>query len=174
MKPLALGTLVFTLVAGAPDGTHAQSHIVVEPPATPPTTRPSRLPVSPPTQTSPPRRTYEDDQREELAWDARRSRNVLIGTSAATAVGAALVFPAEANQCNSLEVAEATGIRCTPGGKAMLVFGYPLLFGGIIGMLTSGIMFGVWKVRLRRFDARAAYQKSRAVRWDPAGSRFVF
>jgi hypothetical protein len=119
-------------------------------------------------------RTYEDDQREELAWDARRSRNVLIGTSAATALGAALVFPAEANQCTSAEVAENPGSRCTPGGKAMVGIGYPLLVGGIIGMLMSGIMFGVWKAKLRRFDDGAAYEKSRAVRWDPAGSRFVF
>ena len=162
MKPLALGMLVFTAVAGAPDGTYAQAPIIVEPPATPPA------------QASPPTTTYESPQREWLAWSARRSRNVLIGTSAATAVGAALVFPAEANQCSSAEVAESTRSRCTPGGTAMVAIGYPLLVGGIIGMMISGITFGVWKGRLRRLDDRAAYEKSRAVRWDPAGSRFVF
>jgi hypothetical protein len=61
-------------------------------------------------------------EREELAWTARKSRSLLIGMSAATAVGAALVFPAEANQCTSLEVAESAGVRrCTPGGTAMVV-----------------------------------------------------
>ena len=165
MKPLALGTLVLTLVAGAPVGTDAQSPIIVEPPATPPA-----QPLPPP----PAAPTYEEYRRAELAWYARRSRNVLIGTAAATAVGAALVFPAEANQCNSLEVAEATGVRCTPGGMAMVVFGYTLLVGGVVGMLTSGIMLGVWKGQLRRSGDRAAHEKSRAVRWDPAHARFVF
>jgi len=56
----------------------------------------------------------------------------------------------------------------------MVVIGYPLLLVGGISMLSSGIVFGVMKGKLRRFEQRAAAQKSRAVRWDPAGSRFVF
>lgn len=56
----------------------------------------------------------------------------------------------------------------------MVVIGYPLLLVGGISMLSSGIVFGVMKGKLRRFDHRAAARKSRAVRWDPAGSRFVF
>jgi len=175
MQPLALGALVFTLVAGAPDGTDAQTHIVVEPPATPPTTRPSRLPVARPAtlpaQTSPPLSEAEELERAELAWDAFRSRNIFIGSAVATAVGAALVFPAEATQCADEPMSLD---RCTPGGKAMVVIGYPLLLVGGIAMLASGIAFGVMKGKLRRFDQRAAGQKSRAVRWDPAGSRFVF
>lgn len=175
MKPLAVGAFVFTLVAGASDATHAQSHIVVEPPATPPTTRPTRLPVSPPAQTTPSIRTFEGNQREELAWAARRSRNFLIGMSATTAVGAALVFPAEVNQCISAEVAEIAGVRrCTPGGTAMLVFGYSALLIGIVGMLASGLAFGINRALLRRIENRAAHKKSRAFRWDPASSRFVF
>lgn len=162
MRPLALGTLVFMLVAVAPGRTDAQSRIIVDPPATPPA------------PTSPPIRTQVNYEREQLAWGARRSRNILIGTAAATVVGAALVFPAEANQCNSLEVAERTGVRCTPGGTAMVAFGYPLLIFGIMGTLASGIVFGVRKGQLRRFDDRADRKKSRAVRWDPLGSRFVF
>lgn len=163
---LALGTVVFGLMVGAPDGAdaqNAQSPIIVEPPATPPA-----QPI--------PSRTYEYYyRRQELAWRALRSRNALIATSAATAVGAALVFPAEANQCNSLEFAEMTGTdRCTPGGKAMVAIGYPLLVFGIIGVLGSGIAFGVAKGRLRKLDDRVASKKARAVRWDPARARFVF
>lgn len=175
MKLLALAALVFTLVAGAPGGAHAQSHIVVEPPATPPTTRPERLPVIPPTQTSPSVWTFEDEEREEIAWTVRKSRNYLIGMSAATALGAALVFPAEANQCVSLEVAESAGVRrCTPGGWAMVGIGYSALLIGGVGMLASGLAFGISRGQLRRFDNRAAHKKSRAVRWDPTSSRFVF
>jgi len=175
MKLLALATLVFTLVAGGAAGTQAQGQIVVEPPATPPTTRPERLPVIPPAQTTPSVWTVEDEEREELAWTARKSRNYLIGMSAATALGAALVFPAEANQCTSLEVAENAGVRrCTPGGWAMVGFGYSALIIGGVGMLASGIALGISKGQLRRYDNRAAHRKSRAVRRDRASSRFLF
>ena len=162
MKPLALGALVFARLVGAPEGAGAQAQIVLEPPATPPA------------QPPPPGMTHDELQRAELAWYARRSRNVLIGTSVATAVGAALVFPAEANQCTSPEVVEETEFRCTLGGIAMIAFGYPLLVGGILGMVSGAIMLGVSKSRLRRFDNRASRKTLRAVRWDPAGSRFVF
>ncbi|MDH3817402.1 MAG: hypothetical protein OES21_02240, partial [Myxococcales bacterium] len=157
MKSLALGALAFTLVAGAPGGTDAQAHIVVEPPATPPTARPARLPVARPAtlpaQTPPPLSPAEEVERAELAWVVFRSRNIFIGSTVATALGAALVFPAEANQCadepKSLD-------RCTPGGKAMVVIGYPLLLVGGISMLSSGIVFGVMKGKLRRLEQRAA------------------
>jgi len=56
----------------------------------------------------------------------------------------------------------------------MVIFGYPLLLIGGISMLASGIVFGVMKGKLRRFEQRAARRDGRALRWDPAGSRFVF
>ncbi len=52
--------------------------------------------------------------------------------------------------------------------------GSPLFSGGLIGVLITGIMFGVRKGKLRRLDDRIAYQKSRAIRWDPAGLCLVF
>jgi ABC-type microcin C transport system permease subunit YejE len=111
----------------------------------------------------------------QLSWTAFRSRNFFIGSSVATAVGAALVFPAEANQCNATDAeGEMTLNRCTSGGKAMVLFGYPLLVFGGISMLTTGIVFGVMKGKLRRFEQRVARRESRTLRWDPARSRFVF
>jgi hypothetical protein len=89
-------------------------------------------------------------------------------------LGTALVFPALANQCFTFNVQGATNIRCTSAGKAMLGIGWPLFMGGLMGVVITGIMFGVRKGKLRRLDDRIAYEKSRAVRWDPAGSRFVF
>jgi hypothetical protein len=73
-----------------------------------------------------------------------------------------------------LSEAEGGQIQCTRAGKAMLGIGYPLFLGGITGVLVSGIMYGVRKGKLRRLNDRMAYEKSRAVRWDPARSRFVF
>ena len=86
-----------------------------------------------------------------------------------------MVFPAEANQCNSTDPnGEMTLNRCTSGGKAMVVIGYPLLLVGGISMVASGIVFGAMKAKLRRFERRAARRESRALRWDPLRSRFVF
>lgn len=190
MKPLASGMLVFTLVAGAPHGTDAQGQVVVEPPPTepgqgkiilePPLTEPAPTSTPTPAPTPPlptyrPIRPYEEHHREELAWRAFKSRNVFIGSTVATAVGAALVFPAEANQCTSLEVAEMAGVRrCTPGGTAMIAFGYPLILIGGITMLAGAIAFGVTKSKLRRYDARTARKNSRTLRWDQTASQFVF
>lgn len=163
MKQLAIGALVFGLVAGALDGrATAQDEVVTEAPAAPSTQAPS--------STS----SYDEYKRDRLEETSLRSRNVLIGTAAATVVGAALVFPALANQCVSFELNGTTQFQCTSGGRVMLGFGYPLLIGGSIGVLVSGIMLGVRKGKLRRLNDRIAYEKSRAVRWDLASSRFVF
>ncbi len=166
MKQVALGMLVFASVTGASfDGVAAQDQIVTDTPAA------SSTPAA---EAPPPAKTYEEYQHDTLEKGARRSRNALIGTSAAAVVGTALVFPALANQCFTFNVQGATNIRCTSAGKAMLGIGWPLFMGGLMGVVITGIMFGVRKGKLRRLDDRIAYEKSRAVRWDPAGSRFVF
>jgi hypothetical protein len=143
----------------------AQDQIVTEAPA---------ASTSPAVEAPPPQMTYEEYKRDALEESARQSRNALIGLSAATVVGTALVFPALANQCFTFNVAGTSNIRCTTAGKAMLGIGWPLFFGGMTGVVVTAIMFGVRKGKLRRLDDRMAYEKSRAVRWDPVGSRFVF
>jgi hypothetical protein len=185
-KALGSVPLAFVLAAGAPRAVGAQDRVVVEPSPAPPghlhiIVEPPTAPAKP-TEAVEPREpmraplSEEDAYRHaELSWSAFRSRNIFIGSSAATAVGAALVFPAEANQCGSTdEEGEMTLNRCTPGGKAMVLIGYPLLLFGGISMLASGIAFGVTKGKLRRFEQRVTLRESRALRWDPAGSRFVF
>ena len=177
VKLLGLGVLVFALAGGVPGRSGAQDPVVVELNAAPP--EPLQIIVEPPPTTTPqpraptppPLSEAEELERAELAWVAFRSRNILIGSAVATAVGAALVFPAEANQCADEPM---SWDRCTPGGKAMVVIGYPLLLIGGISMLSSAIVFGVMKGKLRRLEQRAAGRKSRAIRWDPARSRFVF
>ena len=79
-----------------------------------------------------------------------------------------------ANQCYTFQVSGTTELRCTTAGRALVGIGWPLFVGGITGVLISGIMFGVRQGKLRRLNDRLAYEKSRAVRWDPASSRFVF
>lgn len=166
MKQLALSILVVVLVMGSSIGSvAAQDQIVTEAPAA----------SSPPAvEAPPPQKTYEEYKRDTLEKSARRSRNALIGTSAATVVGTALVFPALANQCFTFSVPGGTELRCTSAGKAMLGIGFPLFWGGMTGVLVTAIMFGVRKGKLRRLDDRMAYERSRAVRWDPASARFVF
>lgn len=183
VKALGVASLVFEVAAGAPSRALAEDRVVVEPSPSPPGHL--QIVVEPPVLRPPvqvqaaqpqesgrvPMTEAETNRHAELSWSTFRSRNVLIGSAAATAVGAALVFPAEFTQCPG---EEKSLNRCTPGGKAMVLFGYPLLlFGGLL-TLGSGIAFGVMKGELRRFEQRAARRESRALRWDPARARFVF
>jgi len=184
VKALGVASLVFAAAAGAPSRVLAEDPVVVEPAPAPPGHL--QIIVEPPIR-APPAQVQaaaepadsarapmsEDEARRhaELSWTAFRSRNILIGSAAATAVGAALVFPAEFRQCPGEEM---TLNRCTPGGKAMVLFGYPLLLFGGLSTLASGIAFGVTKGKLRRFEERVARRESRALRWDPARARFVF
>lgn len=178
---LGLAPVVFVLATGSAHAVSAQDRVVVEP--SPELPEHLRIVVDPPVtaraepQEPMPAPMSEQDayRHATLSWTALRSRNAFIGSTVATAVGAALVFPAEANQCNSTDPeGEMTLNRCTPAGKAMVIFGYPMLLIGGISMLASGIVFGVMKGKLRRFEQRAARREGRALRWDPAGSHFVF
>ena len=181
MKQVALSMLGFVLATGAfVGGVAAQDQIVTDTPSAS-LTPAGEAPVvdappgeAAPGEAAPLQKTYEEYQRDALEKSARRSRNALIGTAAATVVGPALVFPAIINQCPTSAAPRGTTVRCTKGGKAMLGIGWPLFWGGMTGVVVTAIMFGVRKGKLRRLDDRMAYEKSRAVRWDPVGSRFVF
>jgi len=180
-RGLGVVPFVLALAAVAPGSVSAQDRVVVEP--SPSLPEHLQIIVDPPftaraepEEPTPAPMSEQDAYRHaDLSWTAFKSRNAFIGSTAATALGAALVFPAEANQCNSTDAeGEMTLNRCTSGGKAMVLFGYPLLLIGGISMVASGIVFGVMKGKLRRFEQRSARREGRALRWDPAGSRFVF
>jgi hypothetical protein len=117
--------------------------------------------------------TYEEYRIQELERGARRSRNALIGTSAAAAVGLALVIPVS-GQCDSVVVDGQDEWDCTRAGDALLGVGSPFLFGGLTGAVVSGIILGVRKGKLRRLNDSFYYPSTRAVRWDERSSRFVF
>lgn len=169
MRQLSLGVLALLLVTSAFAGSaRADEPTVIEaPPA-------GSAQLGYVTQ---PSTSYDEYRQRELHESSRRSRNALIGLSASTVVGTALLFPGLARQCvvirfDSLDTNDQ--LRCTTAGKALVGIGWPLFIGGATGVLISGIMFGVRKGKLRRLEDRMAYEKSRAVRWDPASSRFVF
>lgn len=117
--------------------------------------------------------SYEEFKIQELERTSLRSRNALIGTSVAAAVGLALVIPAS-GQCDSVQVNGEDQWKCTRAGDALLGVGSPLVFGGLTGALVSGIILGVRKGKLRRLNDSLAYPKARAVRWDERSSRLVF
>lgn len=164
MNRLVVGFLISGVVGVALGGV-SMSASAQEPPI---------VEVPPPPAQSIDLRTYEEYRRDELRVSARRSRNALIGLSAATAVGTALVFPGLARQC--ITVTRPDGVeelRCTTAGNLLVGFGMPLFIGGLTGVLISGIMFGVRQGKIRRLNDRIEYRK-RAVQWDPRTSRFVF
>ena len=122
---------------------------------------------------------YDDPQRTELERKVRRNRGALIGSSVAVAVGLPLWTIAIARQCSKLDIVGGTEVRvsdlnCTHRGKVMRATGLTLFWGGASGMLISGIMLAVRKGQLRDLGHLVQNPKSRALRWDPASSLFVF
>lgn len=124
---------------------------------------------------APERPSYLEYRRKELAYLAKRSRTGLISGSAATAVGVALAAPAIVRECVRITSSSSVDdFRCTNAGKALLGAGAPILIGGVTTLLVTGIMLGVRKGKIRSIDDQLAYEKYRAVRWDPARAVFVF
>ena len=135
---------------------------------------PVREATATPTQT-PPRISYDEYRRNELEFLAKRSRIALFSSSAAAAVGVALVTPAAVNEC--VRVASSSSfddVRCSATGRTLLGLGIPLLVAGALGIIISGTMFGVRKGKIRNLEDRFAYEKSSAFRWDPSRTAFVF
>ena len=122
-----------------------------------------------------PQLTYEELRVRELERKARRSRNALIGTSVATAVGLAIAISAAVTQCDSVERPNGDDdYECSRTGEALLGISSPLVVGGLTGMLITGIMLGVRKGKLRRLNDTQSPGKMCALEWDSDRGRFVF
>ena len=119
--------------------------------------------------------SYQDFQLQELERKTKRSRNALIGTSVAAAVGLALAIPG-ASQCESVEVNGESFYECTRTGDALIRAGSPLVIGGLTGAVVSGIILGVRKGKIRRLNDSfaASSSKKRAVQWDERRGSLVF
>ena len=118
--------------------------------------------------------TYQDYKLQELQRTALRSRNALIGTSVAAAVGLALVIPAASSQCESVTVNGEDEYQCTRAGDTLLRVGSPLVIGGLTGAVVSGIILGVRKGKIRRMNDTFQPTRARALRWDERSHRLVF
>jgi hypothetical protein len=97
----------------------------------------------------------EEYRREELERRARRTRNALIGTSAASVVGWSLLGIAQAQrfEVDSCPPSEQSWQSCkTRAGNNLVSTGMALGVSGLIGAFITGIMFGVQKGRLRRLQ----------------------
>lgn len=165
MRPSISGVLLFSCAALVPLGA-ARAQEAPSEAAPSQTAAPAEAPA---------RLSYDEYRLSELEFLAKRSRIALYSTSAAAAVGIALVTPAFVNEC--VRVASSSSfddIRCSNTGRVLLGVGVPFLAAGVLGILISGTMLGVRQGKIRHIEDRMAYEKSRAVRWDPSRSVFVF
>lgn len=165
MKCFEIGILSIGVALGSvAGGAHAQDAIITEAPSG------DTFAIE---RTTPQALSWEEFEYKELQQRARRSRNALIGTTAATVVGVSLVF-AFAARCDAYEPESGTNTACyTRGQEAGLNVGAALTSGGTIGMVVSGIMLGVRNGKLRRLDDRIRLRQS-ALYWDLLRSRFAF
>ena len=160
MRTLSVATLVVLMTAALGSSASADDEIILW------------LPEPNPE----PELAYQEFQLEELERKSKRSRNALIGTSVAAAVGLALVLPAASSQCESVEANGQSSYECTRTGDALIRAGSPLVIGGLTGAVVSGIILGVRKGKIRRLNDSfaASSTKKRAVQWDERKGRFVF
>lgn len=159
MRTIAITMLALTCFAG-PNAAEADDELILS-------LEPERAPAY--------ELNYEEYRLEELERGARRSRNALIGTSVAAAVGLALVIPATSTQCNSVQTTgKDDKYECTRAGDVLLGVGSPFVIGGLTGAVVSGIILGVRKGKIRRLNDSFSPTRARALRWDERSSRFVF
>ncbi len=119
--------------------------------------------------------SYDEYRLDELNYVAKRSRNALIGTSAATAVGISLVTPALVKECARVSSsASVDDLRCSSRGRILLGVGAPILIAGATGMLVTAILYGVRKGKIKSIENRLAYQRHHTIHWDPRRGTFAF
>jgi hypothetical protein len=112
---------------------------------------------------------------EDAQARSRRSRNALIGTSAAFGLGAVLAGIG-ASQCQSIStVNQYDDLLCNNAGKVLLPLGGTIAGLSALGMITSGIILGVANKRKREIqrDIRRGYY-GRRLRWDVPSGGLVF
>jgi hypothetical protein len=112
---------------------------------------------------------------EDAQARSRRSRNALIGTSAAFGLGAVLAGIG-ASQCQSIStVNQYDDLLCNNAGNVLLPLGGTIAGLSALGMITSGIILGVANKRKREIqrDIRRGYY-GRRLRWDVPSGGLVF
>jgi len=112
---------------------------------------------------------------EDANARSRRSRNALIGTSAAFGLGV-LLAGIGASQCEKIStVNQYDELSCNNAGDVLLPLGGSIAGLSAIGMITSGIILGVANKRKRELqrDIRRSYY-GRRLHWDIPSGGLVF
>lgn len=121
-----------------------------------------------PNQSAASREAWFQEDMEYANQRSRRSRNALIGTSAAFGLGAILTGVGF-SQCQ--DIPNQSDLLCNDAGNALLGVGGTIAGLSAIGMITSGIILGVANKRKREIqrDFRRGYY-GRRLQWDvPSG-----
>lgn len=101
----------------------------------------------------------------------RRTRIALLSSTGAFGLGLALSI-AGASQCS--DAAFDGDLVCNTAGKALWGIGGPLLIGGGIAMLSTGIMLGVRQRKRRDQEHQIRRYSQRRLHWDLPSARLVF
>lgn len=112
---------------------------------------------------------------EDANARSRRSRNALIGTSAAFGLGVVLAGIG-ASQCERIStVNQYDDLSCNNAGDVLLPLGGSIAGLSAIGMITSGIILGVANKRKRELqrEIRRSYY-GRRLHWDVPSGGLVF
>ena len=121
---------------------------------------------------SPPR-TADEYALDKMKIRVKRAKIGLGVSAASLAAGGVLVGVALPNL--SCEEPAGSGNSCPIPGWSLPVFvtGVTLAAGGVLGLISTGILLGVRKRKLRRHQD-ALYRAPRRVDWNPARSQLVF
>jgi hypothetical protein len=132
--------------------------------------------ITAPNQSGSSREVWFEQDLADAQDRVRRSRNALIGTSAAFGVGLILAGIG-ASQCQVVSrINQNDELLCNNAGKVLLPLGGTFVGLGAIGMITSGIILGVANKRKREIqrDMRRAQYGERRLRWDVRSNAVVF
>jgi len=121
---------------------------------------------------SPPR-TADEYALDKMKIRVKRAKIGLGVSAASLAAGGVLVGVALPNL--SCEEPAGSSNSCPIPGWSLPVFvmGVTLAAGGVLGLISTGILLGVRKRKLRRYQD-ALYRAPRRVDWNPARSQLVF
>lgn len=166
----AASLLVFTLLAGSPVSAEEPS-----PKEQAEANVNASIVTTGPNQGASSRDVWFQQDLEEARARSRRSRNALIGTSAAFGVGAILAGIG-ASQCQKFSTANTfDDLLCNNAGNVLLPLGGTIAGLSAIGMITSGIILGVANKRKREIqrDMRRS-QYGRRLQWEVPSGGLVF
>lgn len=128
-----------------------------------------------PSQNAPARNVWFEQDLEAANARSKRSRNALIGTSAAFGLGM-IIAGIGVSQCQSISTLnQGDELLCNNAGDVLVPLGGTIAGLSAIGMITSGIILGVANKRRREIqrDMRRSYY-GRRLQWDVASGGLVF